>query len=54
MKNEDKQELQYEKPWIVDHGDLTDLTSGLTGGHHLDSSMPSQHDNPDEQKSTPS
>lgn len=27
---------QYEKPEITDHGDLTDLTAGLTGGTHSD------------------
>jgi hypothetical protein len=29
-------EKRYEEPTIEDHGDLTDLTAGLSSGAHVD------------------
>lgn len=37
LKSNDK---TYEKPQIVDHGDLTDLTAGKSTGITLDATFP--------------
>jgi hypothetical protein len=42
MERESKQyeDKQYEKPHIADHGDLTELTTGLKSGSQLDAAFP--------------
>ena len=32
-------QLEYERPEIVDYGDLVDLTAGQANGHELDSAF---------------
>jgi hypothetical protein len=40
MKKDITKTESYEKPTIVDHGDLTELTAGLKGGSTTDASFP--------------
>jgi hypothetical protein len=42
MENQ-TQDTEYEKPSIVDHGDLTDLTAMIQGGHQTDATFPCGH-----------
>ena len=37
---EDIEAQEYERPTIVDYGDLDDLTAGIGVGNHLDRDFP--------------
>jgi hypothetical protein len=39
-KKIEEKKIEYQAPEIVDYGDLTELTAGLSTGANLDASFP--------------
>ena len=40
MEHENSPQIQYERPEVVDYGDLLDLTAAASTGGHTDAAFP--------------